>query len=63
VLFDGLGDGQLHHPAAAALAASRRAAIDAPFPTTTTVSLATIATGRSPAEHGLLGYQLWIPET
>ena len=62
VLFDGLGDHQLDHPAVAPLARSRRAAIDAPFPTTTTVSLATIATGTSPAGHGLLGYQLWIPE-
>jgi hypothetical protein len=62
VLFDGLGDHQLEHPRAEALAASRVGALDAPFPTTTTVSLATIATGRSPAEHGLLGYQLWLPE-
>jgi hypothetical protein len=26
------------------------------------VSLATIATGLPPSQHGLLGYQLWIPE-
>ncbi len=63
VLFDGLGDQQLAHPAAVPLAAARTATIDAPFPTTTTVSLATIATGLSPAGHGLLGYQLWLPET
>ncbi|HSG80401.1 MAG TPA: alkaline phosphatase family protein, partial [Acidimicrobiia bacterium] len=63
VLFDGLGDLQLDHRQAEPLRASRRGAIDAPFPTTTTVSLATIATGRSPAEHGLIAYQLWIPET
>jgi hypothetical protein len=62
VLFDGLGDHQLGHPEAAALANARRAVIDAPFPTTTTVSLATLATGLPPAGHGLLGYQLWIPE-
>jgi hypothetical protein len=62
VLFDGLGDSQLHHPAAAPLVRSRVATIDAPFPTTTTVSLATIATGTSASTHGLLGYQLWIPE-
>lgn len=62
VLFDGLGDHQLAHPAAAPLAAARRAALDAPFPTTTTVSLATLATGLPPAVHGLLGYQLWLPE-
>lgn len=63
VLFDGLGDAQLDHEAAAPLRASRRAAIDAPFPTTTTVSLATIATGLAPVTHGLVAYQLWLPET
>ena len=62
-LFDGLGAMQLGNPAAAALAASQRATIDSPFPSTTTVSLATIATGLPPAQHGLLGYQLWLPET
>lgn len=63
VLFDGLGDGQLTHPAAAPLLSSRAAAIDAGWPTTTTVSMATVATGMTAAEHGLLGYQVWIPET
>jgi hypothetical protein len=62
VLFDGLGALQLGHPGAAALAASQCGVIDSPFPTTTTVSLATIATGTSPTRHGLLGYQLWLPE-
>jgi hypothetical protein len=62
VLFDGLGDLQLTHPAAEPLTVSRRAALDAPFPTTTTVTLATLATGLAPTVHGLLGYQLWLPE-
>ena len=62
VLFDGLGDAQLAHPAAAPFVAARRGALDAPFPTTTTVSLATIATGLPPARHGLIAYQLWLPE-
>lgn len=62
VLFDGLGAGQLDHPAAAGLSTDLVAAIDAPFPTTTTVSLASVATGRPPSQHGLLGYQLWLPE-
>jgi len=62
VLFDGLGDHQLDHPAAAALLADRVGTIDAGFPTTTTVSMATVATGLTPAEHGLLGYQMWVPE-
>ena len=60
VLFDGLGDHQLMHRNAEPLRASRVGAIDAPFPTTTTVSLATIATATSPAVHGLVGYQLWL---
>jgi len=62
VLFDGLGDAQLAHPAVAVLRAARRGALDAPFPTTTTVSLATIASGLPPARHGLIAYQLWLPE-
>lgn len=62
VLFDGLGAAQLAHPRASAMAGDLAATIDAPFPTTTTVSLATVATGRPPAQHGILGYQLWIPE-
>ena len=61
-LFDGLGAQQLEHPAAAPLTRSLRSTIDAPFPATTTVSLATIATGLPPSRHGLLGYQLWMPE-
>jgi hypothetical protein len=61
VLFDGLGDHQLDHPEAEALREARRAAIDASFPTTTTVSLSTIATGLTPLEHGMIGYQMWFP--
>lgn len=62
VLVDGLGDHQLDHPAAAPLARDRVAALDAPFPTTTPVAMASIATGRPPAQHGLLGYEMWLPE-
>ncbi len=62
VLMDGLGDHQLSHPAARPLAASRRGAVDASFPTTTTVNLATIATGLPPVAHGLIAYQMWLPE-
>lgn len=62
VLCDGLGDAQLSHPAAAALAAARRGGLDAGFPSTTTVSLATLATGLPPSRHGLLAYQLWLPD-
>jgi hypothetical protein len=62
VLFDGLGDAQLAHPEAAPLLDARSGALDAGFPTTTTVSLATIATGLPPAGHGLIAYQLWLSE-
>jgi hypothetical protein len=62
VVYDGLGDEQLAHPEASALLDARVGAIDAPFPATTTVSLATIATGLPPSQHGLLGYQSWLPE-
>jgi len=61
-LFDGLGALQLDHPAATPFAGSMKATLDAPFPATTTVSLATIATGLPPSQHGLLGYQLWMPD-
>lgn len=62
VLFDGLGAAQLHHPAAEALADRLVASIDSTFPSTTTVSLATVATALPPSRHGLLGYQSWLPE-
>jgi hypothetical protein len=62
VLFDGLGSHQLGHPAAANLAASRICDLDAPFPSTTTVSLATVATGLAPSQHGIIAYKMWMPE-
>jgi len=62
VLFDGLGDYQLKGWVAAPLAAGRRGALRAPFPTTTTVSLATIASGVTPAEHGWIGHLMWFAE-
>jgi hypothetical protein len=61
VLFDGLGSHQLSHPGARDLASAQVGSIEAPFPTTTTVSLATIATGLPPVSHGLIAYQLWNP--
>lgn len=62
LLMDGLGAHQLDHPSASSLAANSRGTIDAPFPTTTTVSLASIATGLPPRLHGLLGHVIWLPE-
>lgn len=61
-LFDGLGAAQLRQPAAGALADRLVASIDSTFPSTTTVGLATVATALPPSQHGLLGYQLWLPE-
>ena len=61
-LFDGLGAQQLSHPGGAALEESMQATIDCPFPATTTVSLSVLATGLPPSQHGLLGYQAWLPE-
>ena len=62
VLFDGLGAHQLAHEAASPLAGAQRAIIDAPFPTTTTVSLASIATATTPGLHGWFGHVVWVPE-
>ncbi|GIU91497.1 MAG: alkaline phosphatase family protein [Acidimicrobiia bacterium] len=62
VLFDGLGDDQLEHPAARPLSTARAGALDAPFASTTTVSLATVATGLPPLRHGVIGHLLWLPE-
>ena len=63
VVFDGLGSAQLDHQEAGPLARARFADLDTVFPATTTVALASLATGLSPSQHGLLGYQLWLPQT
>ena len=62
LVVDGLGDRQLGHPAAEPLAAARRGVIDAPFPTTTTVSLSCLVTATAPSAHGIIGHLLWLPE-
>ncbi len=62
LLVDGLGDRQLGHPGAQPLAAARRGMIDAPFPTTTTVSLSCLVTAAAPSNHGIVGHLLWLPE-
>jgi hypothetical protein len=61
VLFDGLGDAQLAHDRAAPLRDDRVGTVDAPFPTTTSVSLATLATGFPPSRHGLIGHLMRLP--
>jgi hypothetical protein len=62
VLFDGLGAHQLSHRRARDLARSNAGTITAPFPTTTTVSLATIATALPPNHHGVIGHLLWMED-
>ncbi|GBE25517.1 type I phosphodiesterase / nucleotide pyrophosphatase [bacterium BMS3Bbin02] len=62
VVMDGLGAHQLNHSAAADVAAHSVATLDAPFPTTTTVSLACLATAQPPSQHGLLGYTMHLPD-
>ena len=62
LLVDGLGIAQLGHPAAGPMNAANLGTLHAPFPTTTSVSLATVATGRTPAEHGLVSHLTWLEE-
>lgn len=62
VLFDGLGVAQLEHPAARTLAAGMSGKLHAPFPTTTSVSLATIATGLPPSRHGQIAHLTWMED-
>lgn len=61
MLFDGLGSHQLDHPAAASLKAANRHSIASMFPATTTTNLATLATGKSPRSHGVIGHHMWLP--
>lgn len=62
VLFDGLGVAQLEHPGAGAFRAAMTTTLDAPFPTTTSVSLATVATGLAPSRHGQIAHLSWYPD-
>jgi hypothetical protein len=62
VLFDGLGVAQLEHPAADTFRASLAAVLEAPFPTTTSVSLSTVATALPPSQHGLVAHLSWHPD-
>lgn len=62
VLFDGLGVAQLDDPGASSFAGSMAGTLHAPFPTTTSVSLATVATGLSPSQHGQVAHLTWMPD-
>ena len=61
LIIDGLGDHQLTHPTAVTLRRHRRAALTAPFPTTTSVGLSSVATALAPMQHGVIGYTQWMP--
>lgn len=60
VVFDGLGAHQLDHPSAGTLRASQVGSIDAAFPTTTSVNLASLVTALPPLGHGLIAHQLFM---
>jgi len=62
VLFDGLGVTQLDHADAGVFRSALAGVLDAPFPTMTNVSLATIATGLSPSRHGQVAHLTWYPD-
>ena len=53
---------QLGDPGARTLAASMSGTLQAPFPSTTSVSLATIATGLPPSKHGQVAHLTWMPD-
>ncbi|HEY3905176.1 MAG TPA: nucleotide pyrophosphatase/phosphodiesterase family protein [Streptosporangiaceae bacterium] len=67
LLVDGLGWELMRaHPAAAPFLselAMTGAALTAGFPSTTATSLASLGTGRSPGQHGVLSYQVAVPGT
>lgn len=63
VVFDGLGHHQLTVPEARDLATAEEAVLSAGFPTTTTSSLATVATGLAPSGHGIIGHIMDLPGT
>lgn len=62
VLFDGLGTAQLDHPEADSLKGALVGELEAPFPTTTSVSLSTIATGLPPSQHGQVAHLTWMDD-
>ncbi len=70
VLLDGLGHLQLQRQAAdpdlavfaRMAAAGAYVPLTSVFPSTTTAALLTFWTGRMPAEHGMLGYEMYLRE-
>lgn len=69
LMVDGLGDallarysGHARFIASAWRQASRASILDVGVPTTTAASLASLGTGTTPGEHGLVGYDVLAPE-
>ncbi|MGZ4633055.1 MAG: alkaline phosphatase family protein [Actinomycetes bacterium] len=66
LLVDGLGWLALQQHAAEAPFLSSLLAEGSPlttgFPTTTSTSLTSLGTGLPPGEHGVLGFEMWLPE-
>ncbi len=62
LLVDGLGSSQLEHPGARSIKEANRGMLHAPFPSTTSVSMATVATGLPPSQHGLVSHLAWLEE-
>lgn len=58
-LFDGLGASQASE--IEGFRVSTQGVLHAPFPTTTTVSLSTVASGRTVPGHGVVGHLMWLP--
>lgn len=64
VLVDGLGADALAARAGhARWLATGKSRLRSGFPTTTAAALSTLTTGRSPGEHGVVGYSGWNPGT
>ncbi|GEK81435.1 alkaline phosphatase family protein [Agrococcus baldri] len=63
LLVDGLGAAQLGQRAghARTLATAPGGSLDAGFPSTTAVALATLTTGALAGEHGIVGYDAYVP--
>ena len=63
LLVDGLGSAQLGQRAghARTLATAPGGSLDAGFPSTTAVALASLATGALAGEHGIVGYDALVP--
>ena len=62
LIIDGLGDRPTHpsqpQPPSAGIV---EPPCTAPFPTTTTVGLSSVATALAPMQHGVIGYTQWMP--